>query len=90
MAKNVWAIAQGRLQKCGVVVQSFYHLVRQLEEKLIGKEMETWATVAWSFGTLGIGFALRKNSPNQMKLFRVLQLLYRTTSDGTGTWLNHD
>ena len=28
MARNVWAMAQGRLQKCGVVVQSFYHLVR--------------------------------------------------------------
>ena len=27
LARNVWAVAQGRLQKCGVSVQSFYLLV---------------------------------------------------------------
>ena len=48
MATNVWAMTQGRLQKCGVVAQSFYRLTRQLEERLTGEEMETWATVAWS------------------------------------------
>ena len=48
MARNVSAMAQGRLQKCGIVAQNFFHLVRQLEEKLTGKEMETWATVAWA------------------------------------------
>ena len=48
MARNVWAVAQGRLQKCGIEAQSFYRLVRQLEEKFTGKEMENWATVAWA------------------------------------------
>ena len=48
MARNVWAMAQRRLQKCGIVAQNFYRLVRQLEGKLTGKEMETWATVTWA------------------------------------------
>ena len=48
MARNVWAVAQGRLQKCGIVAQSFYRLVQQLEEKFTGKEMENWAMVAWA------------------------------------------
>ena len=48
MARNVWAMAQGRLQNCGAVVQNFYHLARQLEDRPTRKDMETWATVAWS------------------------------------------
>ncbi|KAK9986113.1 hypothetical protein SO802_031064 [Lithocarpus litseifolius] len=48
MARNVWAMTHGRLQKSGAVVQNFYHLARQLEDRLTGKDMETWATVAWS------------------------------------------
>ena len=31
MARNVWAMTQGRLQKCREVAQSFYCLTRQLE-----------------------------------------------------------
>ena len=35
-------------QKCGAVVQNFYHLARQLVGRLARKDVETWATVAWS------------------------------------------
>ena len=48
MARNVWAMTQGRLQKYGAVVQNFYRLAQQLEERLTRKEMETWVTMAWS------------------------------------------
>uniref|UniRef100_A0A7N2N1J2 Uncharacterized protein n=1 Tax=Quercus lobata TaxID=97700 RepID=A0A7N2N1J2_QUELO len=41
-------MAPGRLQKCGAVAQNFYNLAGQLDDRLARKDMETWATVAWS------------------------------------------
>ena len=37
LAENVWAVARGRLQKCVVTAQSIFLLVRDLEEKFMGR-----------------------------------------------------
>ncbi|XP_075655192.1 uncharacterized protein LOC142625413 [Castanea sativa] len=48
IARNVWAMVRGKLQKCGARIQTFHLLARQLMEKLTREEQELWAMVAWS------------------------------------------
>ena len=48
MARNVWAISKGRVQKCSNQVQEFFHLFRMPKDKLTMKELEQWATTSWA------------------------------------------
>ncbi|XP_075670149.1 uncharacterized protein LOC142639906 [Castanea sativa] len=48
LARNVWALVRGKLQKCGVMAPNFHLLARQMVAKLTGPELELWAMVAWS------------------------------------------
>lgn len=48
MARNVWALVEGKLQKHSSEAEDFYVLVRGLMVVLSAKEMEVWATVSWS------------------------------------------
>ena len=47
MARNVWAISKGRVQKFSNQVHDFFHLFRTLKDKLTTKELEQWATASW-------------------------------------------
>ena len=48
LARNVWALVRGKLQKCGSSTRTFFYLAQTLMEKLSQKELEMWAMVAWS------------------------------------------
>ena len=48
LAQNVWALVQGKLQKCDSLALDFLSLARTLVEKLSREELDTWAMVAWS------------------------------------------
>ena len=48
MARNVWALVAGKLQKRSSEVEDFYVMVRELVYVLSTKELEVWATVSWS------------------------------------------
>ena len=48
LARNVWAMVRGRLQKCNSEASNFYTLARQMEEKLPKKELEVWTIVSWA------------------------------------------
>ena len=48
LARNVWALVHGKLQKCDSSAHNFLSLARALVEKLSRKDLETWAMVAWS------------------------------------------
>ena len=48
MARNVWAISKGRVQKCSDQVQDFFQLFRMLKGKLTKTELERWATTSWA------------------------------------------
>ena len=48
LARNVWALVRGKLQKCEVVAPNFHLLPRQMVAKLTGLELELWAMMAWS------------------------------------------
>ena len=48
MAKNVWAMVEGKLQKRSSYAEDFYSLVRELMPALTKNEMEVWAIVSWA------------------------------------------
>ena len=48
LARNVWSMIPGQLQKCNSEATNYYILARQLEEKLTKKDLELWAMVSWS------------------------------------------
>ena len=48
MARNVWAISKGRVQKCSNQVQGFFQLFRMSKGKLTKTELERWATTSWA------------------------------------------
>lgn len=43
LARNVWALVRGKLQKCQVHAAEFFLLVRALMDMLTRKDMEQWA-----------------------------------------------
>ena len=48
LAKNVWALVRGKLQKCNANALNFYVLFRHLVDRLNRKELETWAMISWA------------------------------------------
>ena len=48
MARNVWAIVSGKLQKHSSTVEEIYSLARKLMKVLTTEEMEVWAIVSWA------------------------------------------
>ena len=48
LARNVWALVKGKLQKCDSSARMFFNLAQTLKERLSRKEFELWAMVAWS------------------------------------------
>ena len=48
MARNVWVLVVGKLQKCSSGTEDFSVLVRELMEVLLTKELEVWVMVSWS------------------------------------------
>ena len=47
LARNVWALVKGKMQKWSFEVEDFYILVRELMGVLTTKELEVWAIVSW-------------------------------------------
>ena len=47
LARNVWSMIPGQLQKCNSEATNYYILARQLEEKLTKK---TWSYGRWCSG----------------------------------------
>ena len=48
LARNVWALVKGKLQKCDSSARKFFNLAQTLKERLSRKEFELWAMAAWS------------------------------------------
>uniref|UniRef100_A0A7N2LID0 Reverse transcriptase zinc-binding domain-containing protein n=1 Tax=Quercus lobata TaxID=97700 RepID=A0A7N2LID0_QUELO len=46
LARNVWGMVKGQLQKCNSETPNFYILAQQMEEKLPKKDLELWAMVS--------------------------------------------
>ena len=48
MARNVWAMVEGKLQKRSSYAEDFNGLVKELAPMLTKNEMEVWAVVSWA------------------------------------------
>ena len=48
LARKVWALVRGSIQKTSSLVPNFFLLTRQMMERLSGKEFELWAMIAWA------------------------------------------
>ncbi|KAK9984559.1 hypothetical protein SO802_034084 [Lithocarpus litseifolius] len=48
LARNVWALVRGKLQKYSADASNFYLLVRHLVDRLDMKELETSAMISWA------------------------------------------
>ena len=48
MARNVWAMVPGKLQKRSSTTEDFYSLARELMYVLTTKEVEVWGIVSWA------------------------------------------
>ena len=48
MARNVWVLVEGKLQKWSLSAEDFYSLVQELTPMLTKNEMEVWAIVSWA------------------------------------------
>ena len=48
LARNVWVLVWGRIQKTNSSTTSFFLLTRQMMERLSKKELEMWTMVVWS------------------------------------------
>ena len=48
LARNIWALVKGKLEKCSANASNFYLLVRHLVDQLDRNELETWAMISWA------------------------------------------
>ena len=47
LARNVWALFKGTIQKCSNEVGDFFLLFKMLQQKLCSSVLEKWAITAW-------------------------------------------
>ena len=67
LARNVWALSSGKIQKCPNEAPEFYSLFRLLIDKLTPQELEQWATVSWAIWNARNKFCFEKPNGIQNK-----------------------
>ena len=58
LARNVWAICQGKIHKCPNDAREFFALFRMLVDRLPEMELDRWATISGRYGMLEINITL--------------------------------
>ena len=48
MARNVWALCKGKIQKCSNDAQDFFALFWMQADGLTKMELDRWATISWA------------------------------------------
>ena len=48
LARNVWALCSGRIQKCPNTEGDFFMLLQRMVSKLEEHDVEKWAVIAWA------------------------------------------
>ena len=48
LTRNVWALVKGKIQKCINEARDFFLLFGFMVQSLDQRDLERWATVAWS------------------------------------------
>ena len=48
LARNVWALCRGKIQKCSNDAQDFFALFQMQADRLTKMELDRWATISWA------------------------------------------
>ena len=48
LARNVWVLRRGKIQKCSNDAQDFFALFRMQADRLTKMELYRWATISWA------------------------------------------
>ena len=59
LARNVWALCQGKIQKCSNDAQDFFALFRMQVDQLT-KMLDKWATISWAIWNARNKFCFKK------------------------------
>jgi len=59
LARNVWALCQGKIQKCSNDAQDFFALFRMQVDQLT-KMLDKWATISWAIWNARNKFCFEK------------------------------
>ena len=70
LARNVWALVKGKMQKRSSEVEDFYILVRELMGVLTTKELEVWAIVSWSIWNACNGYLFDKKQSQPVDILQ--------------------
>ncbi|KAL0012258.1 hypothetical protein SO802_007366 [Lithocarpus litseifolius] len=70
LARNVWALVRGRIQKTSSSEASFFLLTRQMMERLSGEEFELWAMIAWAIWTARNRIYFQHTQPHPREILK--------------------
>ena len=70
LAKNVWALSTGKIQKCTNVAPDFYSLFKWMNDKLNRQELEQWAKVSWAIWNARNKFCFEKTQLHPEQILR--------------------
>ena len=70
LARNVWVLVWGRIQKTNSSTTSFFLLTRQMMERLSKKEFETWTMVVWSLWNARNRMHFRQSQPHRIEILK--------------------
>ena len=60
LARNVWALCRGKIQKCLNVEQDFFALFRMMANRFTQMELERWAMISWALWNARNKFYFKK------------------------------
>ena len=70
LAHNVWVLVRGRIQKTSSSEPSFFLLTRQMMERLLGREFELWAMIAWAIWNAQNRIHFQNTQTHPMEILR--------------------
>ena len=70
LARNVWALVRGRIQKASSLEASFFLVTRHMMERLSGKEFEIWAMTAWAIWTARNRIHFQHTQPHPSEILK--------------------
>ena len=86
LARNVWALCRGRIQKCSNSAQEVFSLFHQMVGCLSQQDLEKWAVISWGIWNARNKFYFEKIQLHPKVIFMVLLVIW--TSINVSLMLN--
>ena len=76
LARNVWALCRGRIQKCSNSAQDVFSLFHQMVGCLSQQDLEKWAVISWGIWNARNKFYFEKIQLHPKVIFMVLLVIW--------------